>query len=391
MAESRPGRGLIDQTFGRTMLRRPLEQWYADPLSCLQACLGAALIHVGADPLETLGLSWEFRYKPGDVRREEFYYPGRFADDPAHSIAPHHPIRSEWWSPEDSTDPLRALSIPLSENRPVIVAVDNYHLPFRPAFHDVHAAHLIMVAGVDPGRDEVTVFDPTPPGFDGEIPTRDFLNAWGSANPSDVQDVFFSSSRIGRRCLTVRLTSPVPPLDRATFAAALRHDLAAFRTGSAEANPEQNGAWTGLAGLRAYLSDLTERSGRGDADALADAYPFGWAVQAQAYLHAELLRTLGVRWKLPSLREASRRVAAVSHAWTGLRMTAGHGRNDPAVSADLGRHAGRLLRRHEEAVEELGRVEADIEADIKADIEADAGTDAHVKVQARAQLRGDVS
>lgn len=358
MTESRRGRGLVDQAFGGTTLSRPLEPWYGDPLSCLQACLGTVLIHAGADPLETLGLGWEFRHIPGDVRREEFYFPCRFAGDPAHSIAPHHPIRSEWWSPDDSADPLRALSDGLCADRPVIVAVDNYHLPFRPAFHDVHAAHLILVAGVDPGREEVTVLDATPPGFAGAIPARDFLNAWGSVNPTDTQDVFFSSSRIDRRCLTVRLTGPMPPLDRDGFAGALRHDLAAFRTGSDAAG----GPWTGLAGLRAYLTDLTERAGRGDADALADVYPFGWGMQAQAYLHAELLRELGVRWELPSLREASSRVAAVSHAWTGLRMTAGHGRNDTAVAADLDRHALRLLRRYEEAVEALGRVEAEIQA-----------------------------
>lgn len=358
MVESQRGHGMLEPAFHGTNLERPLEKWYSDPLSCLQACLGTVLLYTGADPLETLGTAWEFRYIPGDVRREEFYFPGRFQDDPARSIAPYHPIRSQWWSPEDHADPLQALSDALRADGPVIVAVDNYFLPFRPAFHDVHAAHLIVIAGVDLERNEVTVLDSTPPGFDGAIPARDFLNAWGSVNPSDHQDVFFSSSRIDRRCLTVRLTDPPPPLDGAIFSAALRENLAAFHTGSADA--QADGAWTGVAGLRRYLDDLVERSGDGDADALADVYPFGWAMQAQAYLHAELLRELGVRWELPVLREASRRVSAVSHHWTGLRMTAGHGRTAPSVAADLERHARRLLRRYEEAVESLDQVQARI-------------------------------
>ena len=329
-----------------TELRDPIRTWYRDPVSCLQACLAMVLDHAGHDPLETLGLAWEFIHLPGDVKREEFYFPCRFPGDPAHSIAPYHELTSEWFTPADE-DGLRYLSSMVDENRPVIAAVDNYYLPFRPAYHDVHAAHLIVVTGVDARKGEVSVADPTPPSFDGAIPARDFLNAWGSANRADHQDVFFSSSPIGRRCLIVTPPETVRPLDEASLHTALRNNIRGMRAAST------GSAWTGLDGLDRYLTHLTARAADKDADALADVYPFGWAMQAQAYLHAELLRACAVRWRRPVLAEAARRVAAVSHAWTGLRVSAGHGGSDPTIAETVERHCRRLRRQYELAVETL--------------------------------------
>lgn len=328
-------------------LARPLEHWYADPLSCLQACLATVLLHSGLDPLHVLGLRWEFFCQPARVRREEFYFPCRHEGDLARSIAPFSPVSSWWWSPDDPADPLAALADPLACDQPVIAAVDNFYLPFRPAYRDVHAAHLVVVWGVDADRGEVSVLDSTPPAFSGAIPAADFVRAWGSVNPADVQDVFFSSSEIGNRCLTVAVIEEVAPLDRAGLAAALRANVADLRADRAD-DPDQ-GTLAGLAGARRYLADLADRGRAGDAEALADAYPFGWAMQAQAYLHSELLRRLGVNWRLPALREAASAVAAVAHAWTGVRMTAAHGRIDPAAASSLGRHCDRLLRTYEHA------------------------------------------
>ena len=49
-----------------------------------------------------------------------------------------------------------------------IAAVDNFHLPFRPAFHDVHAAHLLVVYRIT--DTDVYVSDAQPPAFQGPIP-----------------------------------------------------------------------------------------------------------------------------------------------------------------------------------------------------------------------------
>ncbi len=327
-------------------LRDPIRTWYRDPVSCLQACLAMVIEHAGHDPLETLGLAWEFNHIPGDVKREEFYFPCRFPGDPAHSISPYHDITSKWCAPADE-DGLRYLSSMIGENRPVIAAVDNYYLPFRPAYHDVHAAHLVVVTGVDIEKAEVSVADPTPPSFDGTIAARDFLNAWGSANHADDQDVFFSSSPIGRRCLMVTPPEVVTPLDQARLHAALRNNISGMLAESTGT------AWTGLDGLDRYLTRLTAQAADKDTEALADVYPFGWAMQAQAFMHAELLRACAVRWRRPVLGEAARRVASVSHAWTGLRVSAGHGGSDPTIADTVERHCRRLRRHYEQAVESL--------------------------------------
>ncbi len=81
-------------------------------------------------------------------------------------------------------------------------------------------------------------------------------------------------------------------------------------------------------------------------------------MQAQAYLHAELLRDLSIRWRLPALAAAARRVAAVSHAWTGVRVTAAHGQSQPAIAAQIDRHCERLVRRYEEAAAEISAAAA---------------------------------
>jgi hypothetical protein len=320
-----------------------VRQWYRDPISCLQSTLATVLLAAGEEPLPVLGLAWEFLYEPGDVRPEEFYYPCRLEGDPARSLAPYHPIRSSWWSPAEE-DPLAELVRRVEGGELPIAAVDNYHLPFRPAFHDVHAAHLVVVYAVDRERDEVGVSDAQPPAFRGSIPADDFLAAWSSPNPADAEDAFFSDSEIGRRCLSVEIDGPMPALDAERLRAALGENLARFA----------GEGWSGLAGLRRYVEDLAARAQAGERRPLEELYAFGWGMQAQTYLHGELLREVGAGWSLPELAEAGRAVQEVASAWTGLRMTGAHGLSAPAAAAaDLRRHGNRLRRRYEAALERV--------------------------------------
>jgi Butirosin biosynthesis protein H, N-terminal len=323
-----------------------VRQWYRDPVSCLQSTLATVLLAAGAEPLPVLGLSWEFRFEPGDVRPEEFYYPCRFEGDPARSLAPYHHIGSRWWSPAEDDDPLAELARRVERGELPIAAVDNYHLPFRPAFHDVHAAHLVVVYAVDRRRDEVHVSDAMPPAFQGAIPAADFLASWSSANPPDDEDAFFSDSRIGRRSLSVEIEGPLPPLDPERLRAALAENLDRF--GAA--------GWSGLAGLRRYVDALSRSAAAGKPRPLEELYAFGWGMQAQTYLHGELLRETGAGWSVPELAEAGRAVQAVASAWTGLRMTGAHALAVPAeAAADLRRHGDRLRRRYEEALERVAQ------------------------------------
>lgn len=324
-----------------------VELWYRDAVSCLQATLATVLLHAGRDALDALGLHWEFRYVPGDVRTEEFYVPCGVPGDPAASLMPHHPVRSRWQAVDAGQEPLAALAERLADGAPVIAAVDNFHLPFRPAFGDVHAAHLVVVYGVDPAERTVLVSDAMPPAFQGAVPAADFLAAWSSANPEDTQDAFFSDARIDRRYLDVRLGRAWPEVDTALLHTAIRHSVDTFTGRCGEDTP----GLTGFAGLEAFLTQLRERAEAGDERALREAYPFGWGMQAQAALHGELLRRCGQRAELPPVREAGRLVESVAHAWTGVRVGAAHGLGDPrAAVPELARHASGLRRAYQEAV-----------------------------------------
>jgi hypothetical protein len=322
--------------------------WCRDLISCLHATIGTVLLHAGKDPLGTLGAAWEFLYRPGEVTAEEFYFPCR-QPDLARSLCPHHPVRSAWRRSAEGEQPLAELERVIAAGRLPIVAVDNYHLPFRPAFHDVHAAHLAVVYGIDPQRGEIHLSDAMPPAFQGPIPLAGFERSWGSRNPDDEQDAFFSGASIGRRWLLIELDDPFPVMDRAWLRRVLAANLERFVAPPRAGDPT---GWAGLAGLRPFIERLEARARAGDAGALEELYVFGWGLQAQASLHGEVLRTRGGEWDLPALREAGRAVEAVAHAWTGLRITGAHGRDDPATYAgDLRRHGDRLRRRHEEALE----------------------------------------
>lgn len=342
----------VDLTARTYMITGPEpELWYRDLISCLQATFGSLVARAGADPLEVLGAGWRFLHLPGDVRSEEFYYPcpadETDAPDLGAALAPHHELHSHWWQPADESDVWREVRETLADDRMVIAAVDNYHLPFRPAYGDVHAAHLVVVYGLDEARGVVYVSDAMPPAFRGAVPIEEFLRSWGSANPTDVQDAFFSDSRIDRRCLDVRLDVPPTPLTPELLGGYLRTDVEAFTTATSMR--------TGLAGYDEFAGELLDRCRAGDAGALRELYPFGWGMQAQASLHGELLRRCGRRWDDPALAAAGRAVEAVAHAWTGLRFTGAHGLEDPrAVSTDIAHHATVLRGTYARAVDAVG-------------------------------------
>lgn len=338
----------------------PIEFWCRDLVSCLQSTFATVLEHAGHEPLDVLGAHWEFRFRPGDVRPEEFYYPCAVPGDLAASLAPHHPVSSAWRRPAASTDSgadpagsMAGITETLAGGQLVIAAVDNFFLPFRPAFGDVHAAHLLVVYGVDLTAGQVHVSDAMPPAFRGPIDVADFIAAWSSANPADVQDVFFSDARIDRRFMTLAIGEPFPELDRPMLRSVLTANLAGFRSGEDREDRDVHDErdWVGVAGLERFLAALVQASADGDAGPLADAYPFGWGMQAQTSLHAELLRKWGVIAAVPELSECGRLVESVAHAWTGLRMTAAHGRDDPkACARDLAKHAATLRHHYELAL-----------------------------------------
>jgi hypothetical protein len=344
----------VEMTTRTSMIKGPEpEWWYRDLISCLQATFGTVLARAGVDPLSVLGAGWRFLHLPGDVRSEEFYYPclpdASGEVDLGAALAPHHDLHARWWQPADEDDLWREVRRTLVEDRLVIAAVDNFHLPFRPAYGDVHAAHLVVVYGLDETRGVVHVSDAMPPAFRGAVPIGEFLRSWGSVNPDDVQDAFFSNSQIGRRCLDVRLATMPAELTPEVLGRFLRADVEANTTATGTS------ARTGLAGFDAFAAELLDRCRAGDADALTELYPFGWAMQAQTSLHGELLRRCGRVWDDPALAGAGRLVELVAHQWTGLRFTGAHGLADPkAAAADIAHHTTTLRGNFARAIDAVG-------------------------------------
>lgn len=321
--------------------------WYRDPLSCLQSTLAALLLRRGEDPLACLGLSWEFLHVPGDFRPEEFYWPCRYPGDVVRSVMPHHPVGSAWHTATGS-DPFTGLEEELAAGRPPLIAVDNFHLPFRPAYHDVHSEHLLVVHRIDRAAGTVTVSDAQPPEFSGPLSIGALRRAWRVGPYSNEQNVFFSkeSGRERHRWISVRLDTPFPELTPARLTDVLIANLRGFT------DPPHDRS--GLAGLRTLTDEIVDRARHGDGRGLVETYTFGWGPQAQTALHGELLRDRGTRWGLPALAEAGRRTEHAAHLWSAVRVHSAHGRSDPrAAAADLARHARRLNDAYERALEAI--------------------------------------
>jgi hypothetical protein len=303
----------------------PTPFWFHDLCSCLHDCIATVLMHYGQDPVLTLGASWEFHYSPADVRREEFYHP---LPRPtlAASMVPFHPISSTWHA---SADPLAALAdtkAVIAQGKPVIVAVDNFYVPFRPAFGDVHAAHLLVMFGFDEANDEVYVLDSTPPTHCGPIPLRDFLAARSSDNPvSGERDFFFAGAPIANRWLQLDVTTPFPDLTDAWVAEVIGTNLRRFR------DPASESGWSGLEGLKRYLAAICARAAGPDAgDALQELYTVGWTAQGATALHADFLMAAGRQLHWERLVEVGRHVDQLANEWTALRMFGAHGFTRPA-------------------------------------------------------------
>ncbi|MFB8280277.1 BtrH N-terminal domain-containing protein [Nocardia colli] len=322
-----------------------IELWTRDLGSCLHATFATALLHDGHDPVTVLGAPWEFRRRPGAWTFEEYYFLAE-PDSLAKRLALFHPFESSWHRSEDDT--LDELRVALAAGVLPIAAVDNYWLPFRPAFHDVHAAHLLVVYGIT--DTEVFVSDAQPPAFQGPIPIADFLASWGSLNPPDDSDVFFSASPSDRRWLRAVMEGPAPEPDLDWLANVLRANVTRYRqdfTGEIQ---------TGLPGLRCYLDELCALTPGSEAaaEALSELYVISWNIQAQSGLHAEFLRRQAIRWRIHELAEAAAGVDAVAHGWTGVRMTGAHSRVwDRHRFDELRRHSTELVRRLARALDQL--------------------------------------
>ncbi len=327
-----------------------LRAWRHDLAGCLHACAASLLASRGLAPLETLGAAWSFLHLPGELRREEYYYPRPPGVSLLGALAPYHPVRSRWHSPADAEQGWAQVRAAVAAGTPVAVAVDNYHLPFRPAYQDVHSNHLIIVYGFDDAAGSVRVLDTVPPRFDGDITLDQLTAARDSGNRSKHErDMFFADQPIGNRWLESLIdTEDYPAFGSATIRDAIRRNLDGF----ADPGPLGAHGYAGLAGLRGFLADSAAKLATGGQVA-DEVFVAAGAILAATALHADWLahaaRALGVL----ELAEAGRQVDRVAHHWTAVRIMAALSRDGQVTAPRLARRAASLLADQERALSEL--------------------------------------
>ncbi|HZO74141.1 MAG TPA: BtrH N-terminal domain-containing protein [Ktedonobacteraceae bacterium] len=301
----------------------PMAHWHHDLCSCLQCCMASVMHYYGRDPILTLGAVWDFYYSPEDLRKEEFYSPCRWSGL-AESLLPYHPVTSRWHQPDDPEVGWLQVKEVVQNGSPVIVAVDNFYLPFRPAYQDIHAGHLILVYGFDEETDQVYVLDSMPPAFIGPIALTDLKASRSSLNPADERDYFFSNAPVANRWLELNIEAPFPQFTEKWVMDVINANLRRFTT------PCDGSALSGMSGLARYF-DLLDQNMANPAGhhALEELYVLGWSIQAATALHADFLMQVGKQLNWPRLGSIGRQVAHLAHHWTALRMLGAHGRAHP--------------------------------------------------------------
>lgn len=320
--------------------------WRHDLAGCLHACVGTLVEHAGFAPLEVLGASWQFYYRPGDLRSEEYYFPSPDGRSLLASLAPHHSIESRWRWPDDAEQGWQQVRDQVAAGSPVAVAVDNFELPFRPAYQDVHSNHLVVVYGFDDERQSVTVLDAIPPFFNGELPLAVLTAARSSGNRSaHARDMFFADNPIGNRWLQLLLDAPGP-------AAAAPTSFLARNLQHFQADSEQ-GCYRGRDGVARFLADLCDRLAAGDSIA-DELFVVAGVALAGTAVHADWVADSGQRLHLPGWPELARQISRLAHHWTALRILAALSRTGEVT-------APRLRSRRAALLAELDRTLAGIE------------------------------
>jgi len=329
--------------------------WRHELAGCLHACAATLLGAQGARPLECLGAAWSFLHVPAELRREEYYYPCPPGRSLFAALAPYHPVSSRWHGAPDAEQGWADVRAAVAAGTPVAVAVDNFHLPFRPAYQDVHANHLIVVYGFDDAAGTARVLDAVPPRYDGDLALEHLAAARDSGNRSrHERDLFFADRPVGNRWLEARADpAAFPALDRDTVGDMIRRNL----DGYADPAPlaASGPVYAGLAGLAGFLDDACGRLA--DGGPIADElFVAAGAALAGTAVHADWLARAARCLECVELAEAGRRVERVAHHWTAVRIMAALSRYGETSAPRLARRAAALLDDQRRALTELDHV-----------------------------------
>ncbi|MFF4104172.1 BtrH N-terminal domain-containing protein [Streptomyces sp. NPDC001903] len=330
----------------------PVGYWRHELSHCLHTTAGVLLGFHGLDPVQALGAGWGFDYPAGDIRREEYYFPGA-AEDLFGGLAPFHDVHSRWHEPADAREGWEQVRAALAAGTPVAVAADNFHLPFRPAYRDVHTNHLMVLYGFDDTTGDVFVADPVPPAFQGTIPLAALEAARDSGNPvHHDRDLFFTANPIGNRWLELRIGEDQPAFDPEFVDRVTAANLRALRAEPSAADTAA-GHLRGLAGLRTFLTEAFDRL-PGDPAVGDEVFVVIGPVLAVTGLHAEFLREAGRRFGELRLAELAREVDRVAHHWSALRIAVATAGPDRAAQVPgLLRRTAALLDAYDRALDGL--------------------------------------
>ncbi len=327
-----------------------ISPWRHDLCGCLHNCLGTMLLQQHVDPTTVLGAAWNFSYVPGDVRREEYYYPCR-STSIVQSIAPYHAATSCWHEPPDTQAGWDEIKHAIEQGKPAIVAVDNYYLPFRPAFQDVHSNHLILVYGFDDEYDYAYVLDVTPPAFRGPLARTLLQQARSSQNEArHARDLFFTNVPIAQRWLEVDFQVPYPSLEREWLRSVLVENINHMRSASEEHS------FIGIAGIASYyayfMQGITDNNN--PLFYMDELFMVSYILMETTALHADFLALAGRKLSLPRLTELSRWVDTIAHHYTALRIMAAKGRNAAVeMLPRIARRCEMTLIEHEKVLSEI--------------------------------------
>jgi hypothetical protein len=234
---------------------------------------------------------------------------------------------------------------------PIAVAVDNFELPFRPAYRDVHSNHLVVVTGFDDERQTVTLLDAIPPFFSGVVPLPVLTAARDSGNRTvHARDMFFAGEPIGNRWLQLLVADrPAGAMSAGDFLAGdfLAGNLARWQ------RADEPGCYRGRDGVARFLADQGDRLANGESIADELFVVAGTALAGTA-VHADWVADSGRRRQLPGWPELSRQISRVGYHWTAIRILAALSR-----TGEVG--AGRLRSRRAALLAELDRTLAGIE------------------------------
>ncbi len=325
--------------------------WRHDLAGCLHACVATLVDHAGFDPLEVLGGNWQFYYRPGDVRSEEYYFPRPPNRSLLASLAPHQGMESRWHWPDNAEQGWQQVRERVVAGSPIAVAVDNFEVPFRPAYQDVHSNHLIIVYGFDDERQTVSVLDAIPPFFLGELPLQTLMAARSSENRSvHARDMFFADNPIGNRWLQLIVDRPHRRSDPpGKF---LTRNLEQFHAVSAP------NSYSGRDGIARFLADMCDRLEAGH-NVVDELFVVAGVALAGTAVHADWVAETGRRLNLPGWPELARQLSRLAHHWSALRILTSLTRPGPTAGSQVS--VARLRNRRAMLLAELDRTLAGVE------------------------------